>query len=219
MRSIIATSIVFLCLGFAMGKLFEVYWPTLKQLAFGPQIVYSDSSISLRENIRNKQVQAITWQSLLPAYERELIMKYQPTQAKTVSDLTEQVLRSIEASSDKSYQNAMVSTNTVDHFDGSHVALSGFVVPIEFHVDNTPSLVFLVPYYGACIHFPPPPPNQIVFARLAPGFKNFDITQAYQFEGQLQQGMFEDQLGTSAYTIEVALISIFDGQPDDLWSH
>jgi len=50
---------------------------------------------------------------------------------------------------------------TVAALDGAKVRLPGFVVPL----DETPAGLtsfLLVPYFGACIHTPPPPSNQII---------------------------------------------------------
>nr|WP_242469557.1 DUF3299 domain-containing protein [Rhabdochromatium marinum] len=43
----------------------------------------------------------------------------------------------------------------VEALDGQRVKLPGFVVPLEFDFDEL-SEFLLVPYYGACIHVPPP---------------------------------------------------------------
>jgi hypothetical protein len=194
-------------------------WSAIKRALVSPEIVFITSDEAALTRIANSQALDITWEQLLPELERELITKYQAPEPERISDLTDQILRSIEASSDTEYQSAMVSTNTISTFDNAHVSLAGFVVPIEFYDDTSPSLVFLVPYFGACIHFPPPPPNQIVFARLPPNFDQLDINQAYTFEGILQQGLFEDQMGTSAYEMNVTSISLYEGQPDDLRNH
>ena len=219
MRTLIAVSVVFLCLGVAFTTLITDNWSAIKRALVSPEIVFVTSDEAVLTRLDNSQALDITWEQLLPEHERELITKYQAPEPERISDLTDQILRSIEASSDTEYQSAMVSTNTISTFDNTHVSLAGFVVPIEFYDDTSPSLVFLVPYFGACIHFPPPPPNQIVFARLPPGFDKLDINQAYTFEGILQQGLFEDQMGTSAYEMNVTSISLYEGQPDDLRNH
>ena len=54
-------------------------------------------------------------------------------------------------------------TQPVDDLDGRYVRLPGFVVPLESDEGGMLSEFLLVPYYGACIHTPPPPPNQIVY--------------------------------------------------------
>ena len=50
----------------------------------------------------------------------------------------------------------------VPELNGEHVKLPGFVVPLDVVGDKVASFL-LVPYFGACIHVPPPPPNQIVY--------------------------------------------------------
>ncbi|MDM7860435.1 DUF3299 domain-containing protein [Alteromonas sp. ASW11-36] len=188
-------------------------------LSFDSGSVYTtDDQALLAQYVHSDRID-IQWSQLLPEYEKQILSEYQTKQPETVSDLTEKILRSIEASSDLDYQAAMRSTQTVSDFDGKAVSIPGFVVPIEFHPDQTPSLVFIVPYYGACIHFPPPPPNQIIFARLSPGFQLPALSEAYLFSGILNQGLYEDPLGTSAYELAVSEINEFIGQPDDFRSH
>jgi uncharacterized protein len=52
----------------------------------------------------------------------------------------------------------------VSTFNGRQVRIAGFVVPLNF--DQTEVNEFLlVPFVGACIHVPPPPPNQMILVR------------------------------------------------------
>jgi hypothetical protein len=44
------------------------------------------------------------------------------------------------------------------------IRLAGYVLPLEFS-DKGVNEFLLVPYIGACIHVPPPPPNQIIYVR------------------------------------------------------
>ena len=49
----------------------------------------------------------------------------------------------------------------VERLDGQRIRIPGFVVPLEG--DGTHIYEFLlVPYFGACIHVPPPPANQLI---------------------------------------------------------
>lgn len=50
--------------------------------------------------------------------------------------------------------------------NGRKVRIAGFALPLERQGDRVGELL-LVPYFGACIHSPPPPANQIIHARLA----------------------------------------------------
>ncbi len=49
----------------------------------------------------------------------------------------------------------------VPTLEGQRVKLPGFVVPLEMDAEKIDQFL-LVPYYGACIHVPPPPANQTV---------------------------------------------------------
>jgi hypothetical protein len=60
----------------------------------------------------------------------------------------------------------MYPYNPVMSLNGKYVKLPGYVVPLESDEGGLLSEFLLVPYYGACIHVPPPPSNQIVYVRL-----------------------------------------------------
>lgn len=49
--------------------------------------------------------------------------------------------------------------------DGKMVRIPGYMVPLEDDSEVV-SEFLLVPYVGACIHTPPPPPNQIVQVKM-----------------------------------------------------
>ncbi len=53
--------------------------------------------------------------------------------------------------------------NVNKSLDGATVRLPGFIVPLEGVKSGDVSEFLLVPYFGSCIHVPPPPPNQIVY--------------------------------------------------------
>ena len=53
--------------------------------------------------------------------------------------------------------------------DGKNIRIPGYLLPLEFE-DKKVTEFLLVPWVGACIHTPPPPPNQIVHVKLAKGF-------------------------------------------------
>ena len=46
--------------------------------------------------------------------------------------------------------------------DGKRVVIAAFIVPLEDDMQQADEFL-LVPYFGACIHVPPPPANQIVY--------------------------------------------------------
>jgi len=52
--------------------------------------------------------------------------------------------------------------------DGKTVSIGGYMLPLEYSGTKVTEFL-LVPYLGACIHVPPPPPNQIVHVKIAQG--------------------------------------------------
>ncbi len=59
----------------------------------------------------------------------------------------------------------------LDDLDGREIRMPGYALPLEFE-GTTVTEFLLVPYVGACIHTPPPPPNQIVHVRAGAGFES-----------------------------------------------
>jgi len=53
--------------------------------------------------------------------------------------------------------------------NGKPVRIPGYLLPLEFDGDKVTEFL-LVPYVGACIHTPPPPPNQIVHVKTEKAF-------------------------------------------------
>jgi hypothetical protein len=56
-------------------------------------------------------------------------------------------------------------TEPLQKVNGKQVKVPGFMVPLEDE-DEFVTEFLLVPYVGACIHTPPPPPNQIVYVKM-----------------------------------------------------
>ncbi len=57
------------------------------------------------------------------------------------------------------------TTEALESRRGKAVRIPGFMVPFEDGMSGVNEFL-LVPYFGACIHTPPPPPNQIVYVRM-----------------------------------------------------
>jgi hypothetical protein len=94
--------------------------------------------------------------------------------------------------------------------DGRTVRLPGFIVPLEIDAEGRVTELFLVPFYGACIHVPPPAPNQIVHVTLAAPLELGSMTDAYWVTGLLRTSARKTRLGASAYEITAATTSRYD---------
>jgi hypothetical protein len=94
------------------------------------------------------------------------------------------------------------ATDTLQKLDGKQVRVPGFVVPLDdFQEDGAEFL--LVPYYGACVHTPPPPPNQIVFVQMAnKKAVKLALFDAIWMHGKLRIATVESPYGTVGFTID-----------------
>jgi len=82
--------------------------------------------------------------------------------------------------------------------DGKRVKLAGFVVPLERKGDAVLELL-LVPYFGACIHTPPPPANQIVHVVLKKPAEGLKMMDAFWVSGTLSLQHGDSSLGIYGY--------------------
>lgn len=151
----------------------------------------------------------IEWTDLMPKDDLDALLN-PPEYLSDIPDgsvedqIASQMQLAIEQASDSRYQQALVSTRVVPAFDGQAIRLPGFIVPLEFGEDQQQvTKFFLVPYFGACIHVPPPPPNQIVYAEYDKGFKLDSLYEPFWLSGTLSTTLIENDMATAAYTIKV----------------
>jgi len=99
------------------------------------------------------------------------------------------------------------SFSTVTAMNHQPVKLGGFIVPLSANESNELVEFFLVPYFGACLHTPPPPPNQIVHVVLPKPIPMTDLWTGYWVEGDLKIKLFLNEVGGSAYQIADAKVT------------
>jgi len=74
--------------------------------------------------------------------------------------------------------------STNPELDGKVVRLPGYLLPLEFSGKEVTEFL-LVPYVGACIHSPPPPPNQIVHVKAEKPVANLAVFAPIWVTGKL----------------------------------
>lgn len=86
--------------------------------------------------------------------------------------------------------------------EGKLVQIAAFIVPLEDDMQESDEFL-LVPYFGACVHTPPPPPNQMVYVKMR-GNKTVKIGwwDPVLFEGVLHLKQVESPYGASYYEME-----------------
>ncbi|MBC3948859.1 MULTISPECIES: DUF3299 domain-containing protein [Pseudomonas] len=98
----------------------------------------------------------------------------------------------------------------VKALDGQNVRLPGYIVPLEVSEEGRVTEFLLVPYFGACIHVPPPPSNQIVHVTSGLGVKVEELYQPYWIEGPMQVKASTSELADAGYSMEADKILVYE---------
>lgn len=95
--------------------------------------------------------------------------------------------------------------------DGRNILLAGFIAPLTYSGDLITEFL-LVPYFGACIHVPAPPPNQTVMVSLAEG-EGVTIDDSWGpiwVTGTMTLDAADTELAAAAYSITGAQSGIYN---------
>ncbi|ANH70544.1 hypothetical protein ABE85_13690 [Mitsuaria sp. 7] len=84
--------------------------------------------------------------------------------------------------------------------DGRRVRLRGYAVPVGVGWGGTDEFL-LVPSFGACIHAPPPPPNQIVYVKAPAKIDGLRAMSVVTVTGTLEVQAINSALATSGYRL------------------
>ncbi|MEX0281689.1 MAG: DUF3299 domain-containing protein [Arenibacterium sp.] len=102
-------------------------------------------------------------------------------------------------------ENALKLNETLD---GAYIRLPGFGVPLDTRPDGR-AVFLLVPYAGACIHVPPPPPNQLVLVDSAVPWPSDQMWVAVWVTGTLKTQLQTSALAQSGYALAADSIEIY----------
>ncbi|HET7864136.1 MAG TPA: DUF3299 domain-containing protein [Burkholderiaceae bacterium] len=109
----------------------------------------------------------------------------------------------------KAMQAEWDNAPTNSQLDGTAVKLPGYLVPLDSAKGELREFL-LVPYFGACIHSPPPPANQIVHVKLAKPAKGYHSMDAVWVRGILTTGRQASSMGMSGYRMQAAAVERYE---------
>ncbi len=101
--------------------------------------------------------------------------------------------------------NASVTTE----YNGRRVRIPGFMVPLDYEGMGVTNFL-LVPYVGACIHVPPPPPNQIVYVRAAEPYEVTGYFEPIWVVGTISTTALSTDLAAIGYSLEADQIEPYE---------
>lgn len=169
-------------------------------------------------NLQSTDFQEIEWTDLIPESDLEAllnppeyIMQIEDGSVEDRISSTIQNALAPKGAEESIYEQALISTNIIESMDGKDISIPGFIVPVEFGEGQTVTKFFLVPFFGACLHLPPPPPNQIIYVEVKEGVELQALYDPVVASGKLSVELFEDQIATSAYTMQLDSLAIYNG--------
>ena len=113
-------------------------------------------------------------------------------------------------------RNRKLSETANSALDGQTVRIPGYLLPLEFSGKEV-SEFLLVPWVGACIHTPPPPPNQIVHVKSDKPVGNVSMFAPIWVTGKLTAAVSKKSLylvdGESnidiAYSLKATVVELY----------
>lgn len=149
--------------------------------------------------------QKITWDDLLNEEWYQQMKKDMASYGRMafLKDGSEEAEK-LMASMRKKLDEAPISTKYINQ----KIRMPGFVVPLDA-VRTGQREFLLVPYFGACIHTPPPPANQIVLVTPHPQLnlsKTLESMEVIWVEGELKESRTKTASGVSGYSLEAIQI-------------
>ncbi len=146
--------------------------------------------------------QEVTWDELVPK-------DWDPL--KQFKDMNFGVLNDADpraAAMLKKMRETWDNAPTNNAMDGKPIRIPGYVVPLEEGKSGMTEFL-LVPYFGACIHSPPPPSNQIIHVRPREAAKGVKSMDAVWISGTLKTLRSDTFMGASGYRLEAVAIEIY----------
>jgi len=168
------------------------------------------------EDIEAPDYQEVEWTQLMPEEDLAALLN-PPDYLAGIEDGSQE--DSVEAFGNQEFDNettnrfqqALTSTQVVKTFENKPIRIPGFIVPLESSESQMVTEFFIVPYFGACIHMPPPPPNQIIYVSIEQGVELESLYDPFWFEGTLAIDTTENAMGTAAYRLEHVNVQPYEG--------
>jgi uncharacterized protein len=164
--------------------------------ADAPPAPHADNKVS--PTPRAKEARMLDWDALLPDKERA---NYNIEPPAPKHDYLGEAGRAARQTG-----SAVVNQKLSE----TRVKIPGFIVPVVVDDNGVVTEFFLVPYFGACIHVPPPPPNQIVYVKLSSGgIRVGSMEDAFWVTGTLHAQLSGTSLAKAAYTLDATRIELY----------
>ncbi len=148
------------------------------------------------------KVRELEWEELIPAEwmpDSELVFKYNN------GEIGDEDPRIVALKKKMAQLEKLAPVN--ETLNGLRVKIPGFVVPLEGDGSKVTEFL-LVPYHGACVHVPPPPPNQLIHVRSKPTTRK--LMETVSVTGTMKVIKTKNKIAETGYTLHADRIEAYE---------
>ncbi|MDO4903978.1 MAG: DUF3299 domain-containing protein [Lautropia sp.] len=150
----------------------------------------------------------LDWAELIPP-DWEPLKDFQVLDFSSMSDSDPRAIAAL-----KKLQSAWKHAPLNPAIEEEKIEIAGFIVPLDSSDPKTIEEMLLVPYFGACIHVPPPPANQIIHVVLEKPLKGFQMMDPVTVKGTLRPSRSDTPYGSSGYRLTARQVSAYEEPPE-----
>jgi hypothetical protein len=154
-----------------------------------------------------EDVTVLAWEALMPPEWQpdEMLAEFDAADLSDVDPRSQEIMDRLKAVWDEA--------PAVEALDGKQVKLPGFVVPLDMNAQSIHEFL-LVPYFGACVHVPPPPANQTVYVVTDEGREYAGrMWDTVWVTGTMNVEVVSSDLGRAGYRLQARQIDPYQVQP------
>ena len=145
------------------------------------------------------QFKEIKWEALVPK-DWDPTKRFKSMNLGMLDDRDPRVLKAM-----REMRETFDNAPTIGSLDGTPIKLPGYVVPLE-ELQGEVKEFLLVPYFGACIHTPPPPANQIIHVTVTKPLKGLRAMEPVWVSGILKTARQDSTMGASGYKLTTVVL-------------
>lgn len=139
------------------------------------------------------KIKEILWNDLRPEPEKSVLERFY---AGKMSD--DEVIA----------YSSKLDSQVIETVNNTYGKIPGYLVPLNMNKNQIATELLLVPTLGACIHVPPPPPNQIVYIAYPKGIKVTEAAyKAYWVLGTIRLEIKKSEYSQALYSMDVEQIA------------
>jgi len=152
-----------------------------------------DTALDLVAVNPDTPAETLNWRDLLPDEDLEILQALS-------EGLADPSLMS-QMTNESGIEGQLGTFNVVEELDQLMIRMPGYILPLDFAEHGAAQEFLLLPYHGACVHTPPPPPNQIVYLRAPEPIRFGSLWEPVWVEGRMEVERVNTDLAATAYAM------------------